>query len=117
MNGTRMVSWHQGLTVSQNKRPRENIELSNKFKTNDGVFCVNFSHNVLKGMGYRVLNAMWYCGQQKFKWVLKRIRHFLSQMGKNPPEVIKLKDITSGSGSPWATICWKLGGYAGGVSW
>jgi len=60
------------------------------------------------------LHAMAHCGQ-KFTWDLKGIRHFLSQRGKNPPEVIKLKDFTSGSGSPWATICWKLGGYAGGV--
>lgn len=66
---------------------------------------MNFSHDILKGMGYRVLSAMSYRGQQKFKSVFKRIRHFLSQMGKSPPEVIKLKDITSGSGSPQATIC------------
>lgn len=52
INGTKMVSWQQGLTISHKKTPRENIESSsNKFKTNSDALCVNFSRDLPEGMG------------------------------------------------------------------
>lgn len=53
MNGIKMVSREQGLTVSRKKRPNKILQLSsNMFKINEVVQImwnsVNFSQNIIK---------------------------------------------------------------------